>query len=101
MIRRPNNQVYRTVVLLWITLSLVSVLLSGITWYQLREALRTSREAVAVKDAVEGLLKSLLDAESSQRGFSLTGDDTFLDPFDRAEKSLPDQFEALAILARQ
>jgi signal transduction histidine kinase/CheY-like chemotaxis protein len=101
MIRHPNNQVYRTVVLLWITLSLVSGLLSCITWYQLREALRTSREAVAIKDAVDGVLKSMLDAETSQRGFCLTGDDTFLDPFDRAKKSVPDQFEDLAVLARQ
>ena len=101
MIRRPNNQVYRTVILLWITLSLVSVLLSGITWFQLREALRASREAVAIKDAVEGVLNSLLDAETSQRGFSLTGDDTFLDPFQRSEESLPDQFQALGVLAIQ
>jgi signal transduction histidine kinase/DNA-binding response OmpR family regulator len=100
MIRRPNNQIYRTVVLLWITLSLISVLLSAITWYQLREALRSSQEAVAIKDTVDAILKSLLDAETSERGFALTGDDVFLEPFHRAEAALPRQFEQLGFLAR-
>jgi signal transduction histidine kinase/CheY-like chemotaxis protein len=100
MIRRPNNQIYRTVVLLWITLSVVSILLSAITWYQLREALRSSQEAVAIKDTVDDILKSLLDAETSERGFSLTGDDLFLEPLHKAETSLPHQFEQLGLLAR-
>src|SRR5262245_21126193 len=101
MIRRPHNQIYRTVVLLWITLSLVSVFLSAMTWYQLRQALRNSQEGVAIKDTVDGILKSLLDAETSQRGFALTGDDTFLEPFHKAEASLPTQFQQLGVLARE
>jgi signal transduction histidine kinase/DNA-binding response OmpR family regulator len=100
MHRPPTTQFYKTVILTWITLSLASVVLSGVTWYQLREALRLSRQAVETKDTAEGILRSLLDAETAQRGFSLTGEEDFLEPYLRAERMLPLQFEQLALLAK-
>jgi signal transduction histidine kinase/DNA-binding NarL/FixJ family response regulator len=99
-LRPSNNQIYRTVVLVWITLSIISVILSVITWYQLREALRTSREAVAIRNTADAVLQSMLDAETAQRGFSLTGQDTFLEPLQRAEAALPLEFEELRSLVR-
>jgi signal transduction histidine kinase/CheY-like chemotaxis protein len=100
MIRNPNNQVYKTVVLVWISLSVASVILSGITWYQLRNQLRSSKEAEAIHNAVENVLASLLDAETSQRGYTISGSDDFLRPFAKAITNLPKQFDHLAELSR-
>ncbi len=100
MSRWANNQIYKFVILVWLTLSVASVVLSSIAWRQLHDALESSQEAVAIKESSEVVLKSMLDAETAQRGFSLTGDDTFLEPFKKAETALPAQFEKLALLAR-
>jgi methyl-accepting chemotaxis protein len=95
-----NNQIYKNVILIWLAVSAASVVLSAVAWRQLRDALESSQQAVAIKDSSELILKSMLDAETAQRGFALTGDDAFLEPFKSAEAALPQQFEKLGTLAR-
>jgi len=48
-----------------------------------------------VRRAAGALLLSLVDAETGQRGFLLSGDPGFLGPYNRAETSVPDQLEDL------
>ena len=48
-----------------------------------------------VRRAARTLLLSLLDAETGQRGFLLTGRQEFLVPYNRAEISVPEQMEDL------
>jgi signal transduction histidine kinase/response regulator of citrate/malate metabolism len=98
MFREASNRIYKSVVLIWLTLSVAVVALSGLAWHQLREALRISQEAVAIKEAAERILTALLDAETSQRGFALTGKEEFLQPFKSAEAGMPAQFELLGAL---
>ncbi|MCC6233567.1 MAG: CHASE3 domain-containing protein [Verrucomicrobiales bacterium] len=93
MHRSPNNLVYRTVVILWITLTSASVILSGLAWSDLAKSLTAAREAVEIRDELDEILRLLLDVETAQRGFAITGDETFLDPFHAAEKQLPSRFE--------
>ena len=99
--RRSNNDIFRTVVVVWLTLSVGSVILAGITWVQLSQRIAASSEAVALRDAVDGVLKLLLDVETGQRGYAITGDEWFLEPLKRSETDLPAQFDRLAELARQ
>jgi signal transduction histidine kinase/CheY-like chemotaxis protein len=61
--------------------------------------LKISALAVAVVDAADGILKSLLDVETAQRGFTISGDEVFLGPFAKAEAALPGQFDHFADLA--
>ena len=98
---RTINDMFRTVVVIWLTLSVGSVILAGITWIQLSQRLAASTEAVALRDAVDGVLKLLLDIETGQRGFTITGDEPFLEPLKRSETELPAQFDRLADLARR
>ncbi len=98
MSRRSKNQIYRSVVSVWIALSVGSVLLSGLTWQQLRETMRVSDQAMSVERMVEEIMRLMLDAQASQRGFSLTGQEVFLEPFERAEARLPDAFMRLGEL---
>ncbi|WP_341870476.1 CHASE3 domain-containing protein, partial [Corallococcus praedator] len=48
-----------------------------------------------VVEKLEGLLSTLKDAETGQRGFLLTGAQSYLDPYVRAKKSLPGQLARL------
>lgn len=99
MSRRSKNQVYQSVVSVWIALSVGSVLLSGLAWHQLREKLRVSDQAMSIERIVDEIMRLMLDAQASQRGFSLTGQDVFLQPFERVEARLPQGFLKLGELA--
>ena len=93
MIRDPNKQFYKTVVVVWLTLSVASVLLAAITWVQLSSKLAAAREAVAVQEDLDAILKLLLDVETAQRGFTITGDATYLDPLSTVATNLPKRFD--------
>lgn len=41
-------------------------------------------------DHVNGLLSALKDAETGQRGFLVTGDDAYLEPYEAAQRELPE-----------
>ena len=51
-----------------------------------------------VRRAARVVLVQLLDAETGERGFLLTGDDKFLEPFNRAERSVPGALDRLLAL---
>lgn len=44
--------------------------------------LAAEREAYLIRDAVQTIQKDLVDAETGMRGYLLTGDDSFLEPYD-------------------
>jgi signal transduction histidine kinase/CheY-like chemotaxis protein len=100
MVRQPNNQFYKTVVVVWLTLSVASVLLAALTWVQLSRSLAAAREAVSVREELDAVLKVLLDAETAQRGFTITGDERFLEPLNEGNTNLSPRFERLGELAR-
>ncbi|QBB70079.1 response regulator [Pseudolysobacter antarcticus] len=45
-------------------------------------------KATDINQALDGLEKLVLDAETAQRGFLITGNETYLEPYQRAEKGL-------------
>ena len=47
---------------------------------------------------IEAVLARSVEAETGTRGFLLTGDRHFLEPFDEAERALPGQLDDLATL---
>ncbi|WP_224408139.1 CHASE3 domain-containing protein [Afifella sp. IM 167] len=51
-----------------------------------------------VRSEIEGLLGSLREAEGAQRGYLLTGDATYLNPYRPAVALLPDQIDKLHAL---
>ena len=48
-----------------------------------------------IRRTAGALLQALVDAETGQRGFLLTGRHEFLDPYSRAERSVPEQIDEL------
>jgi signal transduction histidine kinase/CheY-like chemotaxis protein len=98
---RRSNQFFKSVVVIWLTLSVASVILAGVTWIQFSHTLASSAEATALQEAADRVLKLVLDSETGQRGFTISGVESFLDSFKRSQVELPAQFERLTELARQ
>lgn len=74
-------------------ISIFILLLSSVASYISITKLNESTEQVDhtrdILDALESILSDLKDAETGQRGFYLTGKQSFLEPYERSLKSLP------------
>jgi signal transduction histidine kinase/CheY-like chemotaxis protein len=100
MVRQSNN-VYKIVVVVWLTLSVASVILAAATWLDLSRKLAAARDAVAIQEELDGIMRLLLDTETAQRGFTITGDEKFLGPLNLGESNLPPHFERLVEITKQ
>ena len=100
MAEQPNKVVYKVVVAVWLTLSLASVVLAAITWVELSEKLAAAREASATHSSSERVLRLMVDCETGARGFILTGQEGFLQPFIVGEASLTSEMDRLVELTR-
>jgi signal transduction histidine kinase/CheY-like chemotaxis protein len=98
MLRQPNNLIYKTAVILWITLSVGSVMLSAITWLQLSAWRTAGKEMTEVREDLDQVTKSLLDLETGERGYVITGNKSFLEPFQSGQAKLPAEFNQLVNL---
>jgi len=101
MYRKANKNIYKTVVVVWLTLSIASVILAAVTWIDLSRKIEAAREAVAIQEELDTILRLLLDTETSQRGFTITGDQKFLEPLTFGESHLPPHFEKLIELVKE
>ena len=67
--------------------ALILLLIAGVSyehWTQYHRANRHAAQTEDLLEAVEQLLTTLLDAETGQRGFLLTGDERYLEPYTHA-----------------
>jgi len=58
-------------------------------WSRYRAADAEGARSQQLLDSTETLLTHLLDAETAQRGYLLTGDDRYLEPYRRANETVP------------
>ncbi|SDZ83677.1 sensor histidine kinase [Acidovorax soli] len=80
-----------------------------------QEAVEAMNEGQQTRNAVNRLLQSMLDAETGQRGYLLTGNETYLEPYDKAVVTVqtnldelrnrylksPDELQQFAHLSRE
>jgi signal transduction histidine kinase/CheY-like chemotaxis protein len=99
MVQQPGNRFYKTVVIVWLTLSIGSVVLAGVCWFQLFTLMAAASQITAVGKGLTGVYTTLLDAERGVRGFVITNEKQFLQPLNVAKTSLPAQFDQLVELA--
>src|ERR1700689_2576726 len=92
---QTGKQFYKLVVVAWLTFSFGSVLLALVSWHQLSAQRVVGMQTSAIRDDLTGILKSLLDMETGERGYVITGNKEFLEPFNQAETNLPAQFNDL------
>jgi CheY-like chemotaxis protein len=85
--------------------AIAAVLIIGALSYQSLHTTEDTAENLArtaeVQTHTEGLLSTLKDAETGQRGYLLTGREDYLAPFLDAQNALPAQFTSLAALVAQ
>jgi len=76
----------------------VFLAVAGFSYRQWKQYDRANREAAqtrAIVDSVDRLLSDLTDAESGQRGYLLTGENRYLEPYDRAVQAIPGDLSAI------
>lgn len=75
-----------------VTVLVIALVASGLSTIELRENQSESRQLVIhtyeVLNQLEQVLSTIKDAETGQRGFLLTGEDKYLEPFESADNKL-------------
>jgi PAS domain S-box-containing protein len=77
---------------------LLLVLIGGLSYRSMKElrvSLEWENQTQLVLNKLEELLTTLVDAETSGRGFILSGEDIYLEPFNKASMRLPQQLAEL------
>ena len=92
---RSQSPIRSAVVALAIALSLGALGFALVTTQKLRSSLLVVRKSNEARLALEQFLSTLKDAETSQRGYLITGDESYLEPFDSAIQTLPGIVEKL------
>ena len=95
---QAGKQFYKLVVVAWLTFSLGSVVLALISWHQLSVRMNYGKQVTLTRYELQEVYNSLLDLETGERGYVITGDKSFLEPFNEAETNLPAHFEHLVLL---
>ena len=84
----PRRRRPQTVELLSLGFAIIPVVFIGIlayrTWVDFSNSSEQVQLSQQITDGTNALLSSLKDAETGQRGFLLTGEDRYLDPYRQA-----------------
>jgi PAS domain S-box-containing protein len=101
MIRKPTTLLWKA---RWGAAILILVVLAiagraYVDWSRFRAANADAARSDRILDSTERLLTRMLDAETGQRGFLLTGEERYLEPFNQATKAVPEELSRLASLA--
>ena len=90
---QAGKAVLKPVMLAVLPLALV-VTLGGYLSYRYNTELKDNRDLVVhthkVISAIERALSDIQDAETGQRGFIITGEETYLAPYEHALRTIPD-----------
>ena len=90
---------------LGLAIAVVAVLAVAITSYRSLELRNVTAarvtHALRVRELLESLLSSVKDAETGQRGYLLTGIDSYVEPFVQADARIPSQFDALQAILEE
>jgi signal transduction histidine kinase/CheY-like chemotaxis protein/CHASE3 domain sensor protein len=108
LIEPRNASMTRTRAELWsalgMALTLAFFLISGTIAYRNIETLRTSSQQIwhthEVLVALDDLLSTTQDAETGQRGYLLTGNDRYLEPYQQAVTNVGSRSEAVVALTK-
>jgi signal transduction histidine kinase/DNA-binding NarL/FixJ family response regulator len=95
MKQQSGRQFYQLVLAVWLTFSVGSMVLAVLSWMQLSARLAAGKQVTITRNELNHVYESLLDLETGERGFVITGDKKFMEPFTVAETNLPEQFNHL------
>ena len=96
-----KNAIGRRTNSLFIAMAVVPVLLAALSFWLDREHIRFNDQvlhAQSVLGDVDRILTAITEAESAQRGYLLTGRETYLQPFDAAVQQSRELYSELLVL---
>jgi CheY-like chemotaxis protein/signal transduction histidine kinase/CHASE3 domain sensor protein len=86
-------------------LAVVAVIIVALLGYQSLQSTVSSSQNLAktveVLSELDGLLSTLKDAETGQRGYLLTGEESYLQPYTDAKSAMAGEFRAMRALLRE
>ncbi len=87
-----RSQSFAIKIALGFAVSLVAVIIVGVVGYisiaRLRNSTREVSDTYSIIDRLSELMSVMKDAETGQRGYLLTGDDAYLEPYTAADASI-------------
>jgi len=90
-----RRSVHVTVAVTALLIVLVSAIVRFIVGQRMEHSVEQAMQAAEVQTQLGATFSLLQGAETAQRGFLLTGQAPFLEPFNRAEQALPEQLDQL------
>jgi signal transduction histidine kinase/FixJ family two-component response regulator len=93
-----GKQFYKSVVVIWLALSVVSVVLAAVFWTRVPQRIAEVRQVQSIRDLLGQTRRSLIEAESGTHAFIISKNPDFLTPLANAETNLPEQFSQLVNL---
>ncbi len=85
---RPIGRIASASLSVAILLLLISAIISIASTTSCNTLFSARVKATSINHALDGLEKLVLDTETAQRGFVITGNETYLEPYQSAEKEL-------------
>ena len=93
-----NPRIYPRLVIAWLGLTLLGGIIGLWVGLRLADSYDQTSQSAALALTVQQIRASLADAETAERGYILTGDESTLTPFNRAESDFPAEVKALGEL---
>jgi signal transduction histidine kinase/CheY-like chemotaxis protein len=100
MVYRFRHGIIGPLAFIWLTATVVSVVVGAVAWSRFSRSIDASAEAAQLRESIDQLFSVLHDAGASERDYLLTGNAAYRDAFTNAERSFPAAFERLAASAR-
>ena len=73
----------------------IPIFINEASFQQSSAAVTTLEQAQYTRSAINRLIRQVLDAETGQRGYLLTGDERYLEPYDTATKDINQNLDVL------
>jgi diguanylate cyclase (GGDEF)-like protein len=89
---------FLAVLIVPVVVLLASTTLLVLSRHRTNGTLAAERETYEIRDSVQAIQNDLVDAETGMRGYLLTGDDTFLEPYETGAGRLGSDLDALGAL---
>jgi signal transduction histidine kinase/DNA-binding response OmpR family regulator len=96
MIYRFRHGIIGPLAFIWLTATVVSVLMGAVAWSRFSKSIDAATEAAQLRESIDQLFSVLHDAGASERDYLLTGNATYREAFGNAERSFPAAFEQIA-----
>src|ERR1017187_1744134 len=100
MMYRFRHGIIGPLALLWLTVTVASVVMGAVAWSRFSRSIDAAAEAAQLRESIDQLFSVLHDAGASERDYLLTGNAVYRDAFTNAERSFPAAFERIAASVR-